>query len=75
MASNKMEASTPSEPRDGTYLAVFALADHAGGDPGVRVELEQCRECSAAVERSAVPDHESWHASQGGAEPKGKSRL
>jgi hypothetical protein len=67
-----MEASVPSEPRNGAYLQVAALADHSGGDPGVRVELEQCKTCAAAVERNAVPDHESWHAAQGGAEPKSR---
>jgi len=53
----------------------MALTDLAEGEGGeVRVEVDQCRECSALVENSAMPNHESWHAGQGGAEPKSKAR-
>lgn len=66
-----LEASVPSTPRSGSYLAVFGLVDQEGGGD-VRVEVDQCRECAAVVERNAMPDHESWHAGQGGAEPKSR---
>jgi hypothetical protein len=66
-----VEAVVPSVPRNGSYLPVAGLTnidEGAGGD--VRVELEECSTCHGAVSGSALPDHEAWHAAQGGAEPK-----
>jgi hypothetical protein len=68
-----LEAVVPSTPRSGSYLPVVGLTNQdegAGGD--IRVELEQCGQCYLPVERTAFPDHESWHESLSGAEPKSK---
>ena len=70
-----VQVSEPSTPRNGSYKDVMALTTLAEGEGGeVRVEVDQCGECSALVENSAMPNHESWHAGQGGAEPKSKVR-
>ena len=68
-----VQVSEPSTPRNGSYKDVMALTTLAEGEGGeVRVEVDQCGECSALVENSAMPNHESWHAAQGGAQPKSR---
>lgn len=67
-----VEATAPSTPRNGSYLAVSALTNidaGAGGD--VRVEVDECGTCYALVENSKMDGHVSvMHV--GSAEPKSR---
>jgi hypothetical protein len=64
------DSSAPEAPRNGQNVAVLGFTDNE--NQGVSIVLVPCPECSAAVEDAHLPDHESWHAAQGGAEPKMK---
>jgi hypothetical protein len=64
------ESSAPEAPRNGQNVQVLGFTDNE--NQGVSVVLVPCPECAAAVEDAHLPDHESWHAAMGGAEPKGK---
>jgi hypothetical protein len=66
-----LAASTPTTPRNGSYLAVFGITGQEGGGD-VRVEVAQCGECFALVENSKLDAHEGRHAAEAGAEPKAR---
>jgi hypothetical protein len=67
-----VEAVVPSVPRNGSYLAVYALTDIDAGSGGdVRVEVDECGTCYALVETSRMDGHVSaLHV--GDAEPKSR---
>ena len=70
MPGKGFDSTAPETPRDGQYVPVTGYTDNE--NQGVTVALVPCPECSGAVEEAQLADHESWHAAQGGAEPKGK---
>jgi len=70
MPDKGFDSSAPEEPRNGHNAPVIGFTDNE--NVGVSVVLVPCPTCSAAVEDAQLPAHESWHASQGGAEPKGR---
>lgn len=72
MPDKGFDSTAPETPRSGQYVAVTGFTDNE--NQGVTVALVPCQTCSAAVEEAQLPAHESWHAGQGGAEPKSKSR-
>jgi hypothetical protein len=64
-----LEASVPSTPRKGSYLAVVGLTDQEGGGD-VRIEVEECPTCYAVVEGSKLESHTGRHDAETGAAPK-----
>jgi len=62
----------PSEPRDGSYLAVFALTSNEGGGE-VRVEVEQCGTCFALVSTDKLDAHEGRHDAEAASGPPGST--
>lgn len=70
MPDRGFDSTTPEDPRGGQNVPVVGFTENE--NLGNTVVLVPCPECVAAVEESQLTTHESWHAAQGGAEPKGK---